>query len=352
MKSIVITITAFILLINCSCSEKGTEPQITNSDTTSHNFTWQIDTIGIEGSWLRDIAVIAEDDIWAVGRIEKDTARNRGNLVKWDGEKWEIIDLTYYGPNGGEFRPDGQTLFPFTSGEVIVSTGARIQTWNGSSYIQESGHLSINTGSIRKIWGRSPDDYYLAGTSGMILHHKDGIWETMDSGTDIDIRDIDGYGDHVFAIAFSEVWPSAVLEYYNGRWRTLFSSTTYFGDLKENDYGRTTAIKVFEDKAYIVSKAGLIIYNYKTKKTNLIPADEALMTGHDYIRISGKENDLVLIGKVGQIIHYNGSTWRMFDAAAGISGLRVSSGYINGDIIATCGEGYGFISVIVRGIRN
>ncbi|MDA3871728.1 MAG: hypothetical protein PF551_05180 [Candidatus Marinimicrobia bacterium] len=36
-------------------------------DTTSHNFTWTIDTLGIYGSSLRDVAIIDENNIWVVG---------------------------------------------------------------------------------------------------------------------------------------------------------------------------------------------------------------------------------------------------------------------------------------------
>ncbi|MDA3870889.1 MAG: hypothetical protein PF551_00880 [Candidatus Marinimicrobia bacterium] len=37
-------------------------------DTTSHDFTWTIDTLGIYGSSLRDVAIIDENNIWVVGR--------------------------------------------------------------------------------------------------------------------------------------------------------------------------------------------------------------------------------------------------------------------------------------------
>ena len=40
-------------------------------DTTSHNFTWEIDTLGISGS-LRDVQIIDENNIWVVGEIEVD----------------------------------------------------------------------------------------------------------------------------------------------------------------------------------------------------------------------------------------------------------------------------------------
>jgi len=73
------------------------KPQsITTMDTTSHEFTWTIDTIGIYGSVLYDVAMIDKNDIWAVGEIhtpETDRYDSLGNwvppfnAVHWDGNE-------------------------------------------------------------------------------------------------------------------------------------------------------------------------------------------------------------------------------------------------------------------------
>ena len=41
----------------------------TTMDTTSHDFTWTIDTLGIYGSSLRDVAIIDENNICVGGEI-------------------------------------------------------------------------------------------------------------------------------------------------------------------------------------------------------------------------------------------------------------------------------------------
>ena len=56
-------------------------------DTTSHNFTWDIDTLGISGT-LRDVQIIDENNIWVVGEIETDTATY--NAAHWNGNDWEM----------------------------------------------------------------------------------------------------------------------------------------------------------------------------------------------------------------------------------------------------------------------
>ena len=67
-------------------------------DTTSHNFTWQTFTFGdpaTGGSVLYDVAIIDENDIWAVGEIYLlDTLGQPDpllyNAVHWNGRQWEV----------------------------------------------------------------------------------------------------------------------------------------------------------------------------------------------------------------------------------------------------------------------
>ncbi|MBZ0181527.1 MAG: hypothetical protein K8F60_03660 [Melioribacteraceae bacterium] len=78
----------------------GTQTEFTTMDTTSHNFTWETFEFGGEGgsSYLRDVAIINENDIWAVGEIhteETDQFDSNGvwiqpyNAVHWDGNTFE-----------------------------------------------------------------------------------------------------------------------------------------------------------------------------------------------------------------------------------------------------------------------
>jgi len=61
---------------NCVCAEGyywNEDQTKCLMDTTSHNFIWEIDTLGIGGSYLNDVAIIDENNIWVVGNIETDT---------------------------------------------------------------------------------------------------------------------------------------------------------------------------------------------------------------------------------------------------------------------------------------
>ena len=95
---------------------------LTTLDTTSHDFTWQTFTFGdiIGGSsYLKDIAIINENDIWAVGAIYKADSNGKPdplpyNAVHWDGNKWELKRIQV------QFRGNMITL-PLKGIEVIFT---------------------------------------------------------------------------------------------------------------------------------------------------------------------------------------------------------------------------------------
>ena len=79
---------------NCECEEgyHWNEDQTKClMDTTSHNFTWVIDTLGDYGSYLNDVAIIDENNIWVVGNIETDSGEY--NAAHWDGIDWDFLGL-------------------------------------------------------------------------------------------------------------------------------------------------------------------------------------------------------------------------------------------------------------------
>ena len=85
------------------------ELSVTTMDTTSSNFTWQTFTFGEHSSSvLYDVAIIDENNIWAVGEIYmKDSLGSPDphayNAVHWDGSEWKVkkISVLYKGSQIG-----------------------------------------------------------------------------------------------------------------------------------------------------------------------------------------------------------------------------------------------------------
>jgi len=273
------------------------------------------------------------------------------NAARWDGEKWSFL-RTYppYDPYHSNI-----SVFAF-SRQDIWETYTAPYHWNGSSwtaFTTDGTHHGYTYG----IWGNSSTDLYILGHAGAITHLDGSQWMAMESGTDIKLRNIHGRGENVFVVDYNDGGRSVVLELQNGQWQKIFSSNSYYGDLSQNDYGRTTAVTVLGDIAYIVSKTGIVKYNYKSKKTSLIEAEDALMVGHDYIRIfADSENDIMLIGIAGYINHFNGNTWKKityFPDLFGYGNIWFVSGHYKDNMLVACGNYDGFAqAVIIRGYRT
>jgi len=98
--SLLLLLIVLITTLNFSCKKTPTEPPHNMQDTTSHNFKWQKFTFGQHSSSaLYDVAIIDENNIWAVGEIyTNDTLGNPDpyayNALHWDGIKWEVKKIT------------------------------------------------------------------------------------------------------------------------------------------------------------------------------------------------------------------------------------------------------------------
>jgi len=136
------------------------ELSVTTLDTTSHDFVWEIDTLGDYGSYLNDVAIINENDIWAVGYLEVseyDSAGNRHqafyNAAHWDGDNWKLLKIQ---PPNFLFGPiNAVKAFLFSSDSVIWFASSIGIRWDGESFIGYgvANGWPYGVGYIHSIWG-------------------------------------------------------------------------------------------------------------------------------------------------------------------------------------------------------
>ena len=203
----------------------GTQTEFTTMDTTSHNFTWETFEFGGEGgsSYLRDVAIINENDIWAVGEIfieDTYTYDSNGvwqhpyNAVHWDGNKWELkrIFVDYRGqpnfaPLEGVFAlPDGKIIF--SSGLPYLPEGDHWKLY----HLWDMGILDENDRSVTSIWGTSLNNLYFVGRKGTIVHYNGSSWSKIESGTTIDLISLTpGEGNEIFVSGYDDSNGSSIL---------------------------------------------------------------------------------------------------------------------------------------------
>jgi len=183
---------------------KSNKLQVTTMDTTSHNFTWQTFTFGNTNngsSILFDVAVIDENNIWAVGEIYTlDSLGNpdptRFNAAVWSGNYWLIKRIPYY-YQGQPFYNPIQSIFAFSENDIWFC-GNGVIHWDGNNFVPISIPISVwGSYQMNKVWGTSSSDLYILGNAGNIAHYNGINWEKIESGTTTDINDVWGINNSV-----------------------------------------------------------------------------------------------------------------------------------------------------------
>ncbi|MBT6939456.1 MAG: hypothetical protein HN994_03605 [Candidatus Marinimicrobia bacterium] len=280
---------------------------ITTMDTTSHNLTWEVDTLGEYGSILHDAVVVNENNIWVVGRIITDS--NNYNAAHWDGEEWKYIKVM----EPGGWTPYVKCVYYFAEDNIWFGRGGLPVKWNGEEFYIFTPANGEHPGqpSIDAIWGSSPDDIYFVGMEGSIVHYNGTIFERVATWLpEIDLMSVSGNedGSAVFITGWN-LWgdgKSMVVEIINGEVNILFHSVTNYMGIS----GHVSSVDVFGDTAYFATNDSFWKYNYKTKESFFIDEDIAQMTGLDfYPIIVQNSNDIIMIGSGGYAAHFNGSNW-------------------------------------------
>jgi len=286
--------------------------QTTTMDTTSHNFTWQTYEFGEKSSSaFYDVAIINENDIWAVGEIyTKDsyTYDSLGNWIDpynaahWDGEKWELKRL-YFNYNDSKMWSPIRTILAFNSDDIWFEG----IYWNGKAYVFKPMNIDFPY-QVNKMWGVSSSDYYIVGNSGAIAHYNGKSWQKIESVTNTTIQDIWG-----------------IYDYSAGKYKILCAASPGYGvanssilQINENMTvepipwisGRAVRSVWFNDPSFIYTcGSGILKRNpYGEWKeiggVDVIPASTERIRGIDC-------NDIFIVGHFGYITHYNGYNFKV-----------------------------------------
>ncbi len=339
-----------VLFRNDHSSLFSNEVSVTTMDTTSHDFAWTSFTIEspFGSGLLFDVAIIDENDIWAVGMIAADSVQPwvPYNAVHWDGIEWElkriptnsIIGLGYYPIN---------SVFSFNSSNIwMFSNAGSYCYWDG--YTWESEYVTERQGGINEIWGLISDNIYFVGTNGNVTRYLNGNWQKLTSNVNLDVQDIWGVIDQntgeqkILAVACNLFTSdgSAVLEISNTSVHELNSdglplniSSVWSPDGKE--------WYICGDELY--QSRNLNQPSEKIENQPLI-----YMEG---IRGNGI-NDVFVVGHSGFVAHFNGVSWYTYLT---MQGKYYSLAVKNNLIVAVGQESAGFsgnAASILMGRRN
>ena len=324
--------------------------QATTMDTTTHDFVFQQDTLGIADSRLDDVAIVNGTLAYAVGEMYlRDSSgqfdQTPYNLAKWDGQGWSVHRVPVpLCPNGSGFFPL-RTIMGFGPNDIWMSGGGDMIHWDGRTF---HGDCSVNPllrGSINKIWGANASDLFVAGNSGTIVRRRNGIWQLIESGTTVSLNDIWGgsnrwLGENVVLVAAGN-------KYTAGETKLLrISASGVVDTLPWNSQIRTRQSIWFNEHSKVYTGGSGVFSNTGTG-WRLAQGMPAIYTN----RIRGNAgNDIVVVGDFGLFAHFNGWSWHVYTEVA-LSGGNYESVAMKGDMVIAVGWTGGF-AIITRGVRH
>ncbi len=312
----ILLLTDFLfLLTNC---KHGTDPpkeepfcQI--SDSTGHNFSWRVDTLGLWPSVLHDVDAVDENNVWAVGGImtaDSDTVWHnpdtRNNAVKWNGKEFEYYQLPVISGGGTVYPQDLVVALTFSGNDIwFFSDAGSYVHWNGTTW--ESAFIPQHRGMFRAGWGSSGDNFYIVGNNGSITRYDGQGFTLMDAGTDKDLHDVTGYVDPETGLTNLWVASEEILLHYDGKtWTTVWDRDHallpgYFslGAIYAPDEKHVIVLPWIYPKAY-----GFCISTKDTSQHKTLFNTEVSGLVMDGMAI----NDIFIGGKLNRISHYNGNS--------------------------------------------
>jgi hypothetical protein len=303
-----------ILIIISGCKKNPvTPPDNSGVDTTSHNFVWQADTLGVYPSYLQSVWGTDANNVYAVGLIIYSYSPYKFTaIVHWDGAKWTSMDYeegwlnSIYGFGKNDIWAVGYW-------QVDYNRYALITHWDGKSWttwkLQQYKVLSA-------VWGTSSSNLYAVGEAGLVLHYNGTNWTQQQSRTELSIVDIWGVDNsHIFASGLQGSTASGILLESDGHlWNTIMKgvinpdSSTLYGEF-ESVWGNSS------DKLILV---GSLCYEGTTENWKLSdipynsPGNNIVgLTAMNHVR-GDASNNIFICGDRDLIIHWNGKSWNIY----------------------------------------
>jgi len=317
--------------------------QVTTLDTTSHNFAWQSWTFGEHSSSiLYDVAIIDENNIWAVGEIYLNDSLGQPDprpygAIHWDGITWTPIKVPYHDfGSTNKFPRPLKTILAFGKDSIYVTSSANLLKLEGNEWMEKAFFMKSIPfdGQVLKMWGTDGNNIYCVGRKGAIYRYNGTLWWKMYSGTELDIYDI--YGDY---------------NTKNDEWEILAVAAERFVSfdkviLRLNNSG--TELLVTEGIPYSIrgiwfnSSSSRFVVGSGIYKNNSFYSSSPWKAIHQgvtnrYIEsIRGNDlNDFVACGDFGELLHFNGVGWKSFQQIT--NGVLLLSIAIQNNTVVTVG---------------
>lgn len=332
---------------------KSNKVAVTTLDTTDHNFTWQTFTFGEHSSsTLYDVAIIDENDIWAVGEIfMNDSLGNPDptiyNAIHWDGQSWELKRIqTLF--RGNLITVPLEGIMTFSETDIWVVGSLPIHG-DGTNWTMFDVRTTVDPNlSLSKVWGSSTNNIYFVGNNGNIAHYNGSRWTKIISRVDTDLEDISGTSDG------KEIWTCGWSN-STGRVSLLKIKNTYVESLWDNQTNTTLNIYrgTLLNSLYANGNSEFVLVGGQVLRHSLFYKNQVMLEwvktyngskvlelGNYAYRIKGSnKNNIFAAGDAAMIWHFNGATWYKYLELYGLDD-RLYGLAVTDNIIVAVGKRY------------
>lgn len=331
-------------------TKDSSDLDLTTLDVSNSDFTWEVLYFGERDNNFRAASIADDDDIWVVGLIELwgwdslDLEYDwlRYNSLHWDGHEWNIECIAP--PPWNTYTGALDAVYAISDTVVWMGVDAPVKYLSGTWYACTT---FPDLSWMRDIWGSSVDNTFFIHYYGGIAHYNGKMFTTMNSGTSVNLDDIDGNDERVFCVG-----ETVVLEYKSNQWKTLLTSKTVDGNLENGDMGTFYSVKVLDGVTVITcaTMATLKYYYdegiYDSVPQKITPLDDCWAVE---IVDGNAVNDLAYITEGGEVVYYNGKDYaKIFDYEDVYEhDIIIRSGDFKDNTICAVGKAQGYGVVII-----
>ncbi len=311
-----IFITTLTLTLFQSCGSTDSPP-INLPDTTTQNFTFETVEFGdgLSSSYLNDVWVFDENNIWAVGYISPSDTTVDGvriinpNIIKWDGTDW--ILQPFSGTSSGIYG-----IWANKTDEIYFANGIVVKYKNENYEYENFQSVPLtNSQAVHKLWGSRESNIWGVGPWGTIVHNNGTGWAKIDFDRQWYFYNITGSKETgiAYAVARSSGDVCIIAELKKNQASIIYNSSENSPKLK------SWTIDYHRQKLYL---AGADIISVKIWEYDLTSGVKVLidLEGNpieaDISQITvNNANDIYFIGRsfqIGAMIHYNGNRYSGF----------------------------------------
>jgi len=190
-------------------------------DTTSHNFSWQTFTFGQhQHSVLYDVAVIDENNIWAVGAIYMNDSLGQPDtqpyaIAHWEGTNWTLMKVPYHDFNQTVKYPGPLFAISVIDSEIYVTSYANLLKWVNGNWEEKAFFMKQIPfdGQVLKIWGNDENHIYCVGRTGAIYYYFNSGWNSIVSGINVNLLDVlvSTDGNTIWACGYTDDYGTSAL---------------------------------------------------------------------------------------------------------------------------------------------